>query len=742
MAARSAWYAMVALLVGAFFVLLRPHEDAFTALDHSAYRLMGKAFGAGRGFHDVDRVLREVPRECRLGVMMLPSMDERNSRDRSFLVRSLASCETEPFFYPLLPLCAVWFDRLVPGPAYDYFVPICGCLLLLAMFVVATRGGGPLGGALALALFFGSPVLTWCFRGFYAESVGSVLIGMAVLGVLSAPTSRAVFFIGSFALGLATSFHPVLFVPASIVFASLLIGAETGVGRRLLGGGLCFIAGVLPLIVMTAWVCAPYGGLGLGNFLLNFKVSASHRIATVFAGACLVAMVGLVMARPLFLRWADRRRSLASILGAVVFAIVAVVPMALALRVWSEAPLVREGLRELWGGIRWPFGVLLALGAGCVLWSGTWRARFLLAGTLAIAPVFAYLKGAEQMGLWSQRRLLPLLVMGCAVVIPAGAATVAHWAAACGRRRAWAIGGISAALMAAGAANALRWPAPYWVRVDQGADAWVAGLRQDLGSRLTLFDYYPYSVPLAVDGKTRALGLGESARKQVPELMRWLSGIARREPVVVVTAYANPGVEDELALVETGMRSVTLDRVKSKGALPAERALRTVSVTLLRAEPLSPDRAPPALHKIFDGGPLALRGPWGRAEMSLTAPGGSKVPAMWSREGSGVVGPVPPVGGSVRVVLDAAAARAEAQTLLIQPPWSTNSVPVIVPSKYTEAEVMIPRLASAQEEPAPPSRTGIYRLRSRAPYDPEGEGIHGFERDLGVLVHAIDIAVE
>ena len=181
--------------------------------------------------------------------------------------------------------------------------------------------------------------------------------------------------------------------------------------------------------------------------------------------------------------------------------------------------------------------------------------------------------------------------------------------------------------------------------------------------------------------------------------------------------------------------------MKAKLFFPAEPGTRVIENHFMRVVPLVPGETA-AQAKCLDGGPIALRGGWGRSGMSLTLPDGSKVPATWSREGSGIIGPVPPVGRSVRVILKAASARADAQTLLIQPPWSTNSVSVVVPPKYAVMEVSIPRPASAHEDLTCTSPTGVYRLHAQTPYDPAIEGIHGFSRDLGALIHAIDIAVE
>ena len=61
----------------------------------------------------------------------------------------------------------------------------------------------------------------------------------------------------------------------------------------------------------------------------------------------------------------------------------------------------------------------------------------------------------------------------------------------------------------------------------------------------------------------------------------------------------------------------------------------------MRVVPLVPGETA-AQAKCLDGGPIALRGGWGRSGMSLTLPDGSKVPATWSRVDERVSSPHDP----------------------------------------------------------------------------------------------------
>lgn len=734
---------LLVLALGAIFcavLLLRPHADTYTALDHSAYRLMVMAFAEGRGFHDIDTVLKSLPPDDRIGVMLFPTMNERNTRDRSFLVRSLETCETEPYFYPLLPLSALGFDLVVPGDVSDYWVPVLGFIFSLCFIWVGWAYGGWSGFALGVALLVGTPLPTWLFRGYYVESVGSVLIGLALLSWLTKPAGRPVSLAASFALGLSISFHPVLIVVALPIGAFFLLSSGAGL-RHAVGGAIFFIAGVVPLLLMNAFICQPYGSFGLDSLIYHFRVSASHRIASIFAIGGVVVAGFLLATRSRWTRRGAEPGTFIRVLRWASLAALAIVPLSLSLTVWSEKPMVQRGLMEFWGGIRYAFGLILLAAAAAVIVKGSWRSRTTLALAFATLPVFAYLKGAEQMEMWSQRRLLPVLVIGIVALLPAAAQAMRSIFAERGRWRLPAVSVLCIILIVLGANNARRWRAPYRIRADKGAWGWTAAIRAEIGTRLVFFDDYPASVPMAADGRTRALSPGmEHPEQSLPGLMRWLGAQARTQEVLLIASHGNPGIEDGVELKEIDRKSAVFSRVQSDGCLPARWLKQNMNWTITRVEPLTPDRAPPALHKIMSGSPLALRAPWMYVVLDITLPDGRKIPAFWSREGSGVLGPVPAPGKSVRIRIGAISGRPEPQTLFIQPPWTTPAVPILVQPQYSESEFSIP--GPVADTNLLPSCTGIYCLRAATPYNPATVGLRGYARDLGALIHVIDIAVQ
>jgi hypothetical protein len=191
-------------------------------------------------------------------------------------------------------------------------------------------------------------------------------------------------------------------------------------------------------------------------------------------------------------------------------------------------------------------------------------------------------------------------------------------------------------------------------------------------------------------------------------------------------------------LVDLERRSAVFDRVESRGCLPARLLRQKMDWTITRVEPLTPDGRPPVLHRVMNGGILGLRPPWRHDLGEVTNQVGECLPAMWSRQGSGIVGPVPAPGKSVRVVLNATSGRAVPQTLLIRPPWATSVTAMAIEPRYSSCEVDLPRPLS--DTNVFPLCTGVYRLTAEVPYDPTKEGFLGWDRDLGALIHSVEMS--
>jgi hypothetical protein len=714
-----------ALLAGGLLTLLlfRPHGDTFTALDHSGYRLMSVAFSEGRGLHEQDQVLMEAPPEIRHAFLLFPHMNYRNTRDRSFLVHSLERGNTEPFFYPLIPALASGLEKMLPGYGRDVLMPLFGLLFCGLLLAMGYRKGAWVGFLMGLVFCLGSPLPIWLFRGFYIEAAAAALFAWAVYLWMfrSAPV-----FVASFLAGFSASVHPTFLVlgPPLAVLMMIAPGLRR---RQALMALLGLVGGLLPLFMMTAWMAAPYGSLNISHFLANLRVSTPHQL--VFAGLLIsLLLLGLSLFAQAF------RARLCKAMGAplvrIGISVCAFLPFLWTAFVWSQHSLVQQGLWELWLAIRWPMGLLLPLGIWQLHRSGSSLKPFAIwALFLVTLPLFAYLKGTEQMGMWSQRRLFPAYSLLALALLPVCADLWTRF-----KPRPWAMVLLSAGLLTCALSNFVRWPAPYLLQVEKGAFREMETIRGRIGSRLAFFDYLPFSFPFAVDNRTRALGFNDQAGDQLEGITAWLSARAAEEEVLIVTAYQNPGLEQGMRLLPGEDFAFEVDRISSKAALPAVKKVSEIDMQFLQVETGGLNDPSLAVDKIFDQGPLALRPPWGNTKRSIVQ-GQVTLPADWSRQGSGIIGPLPLPGGSVRVRIWATSGRETPQRLWLELPWQHAPVEIEIPVDYQEVEVRIPADPDGSGWP----QTGRYRLSSPTPYDPAREGIRGFPPDLGVLIHRIRI---
>lgn len=728
---RGAW--LIALL-GSAVLLGRPHDDTLLGLDTTGYRLMAEALAEGRPLRGPDRVLQEVPYELRTAFLFLPDMHWRNSRDISFQITNLDPVETVPYFYPWLPLNAAGFDRLIPGAARDYFVPAVGWLFFALVLTVGTAWGGWAGLAVAIALLVGTPLPAWYFRGFYPEAVACILVGLVWLRWLRGPGGWMDRLATFAALGLALSFHPLLIVLVAPTLVMLLLTDYLGF-RRLVAAGLAFACGFAPLYWMTRYVCQPYGDVFNWRRVL-FNISFDGKHAVVVTASLLAAVLVLLLALMPERWWQGLQARLRTAATARfrmgLFVLAAALPLLVTLVLPATRSQVRLGWQDFYSGMQAPLAVMWLVLAVWVLFARqSLRPRLLVLVVLVTLPVFLYLKGTELAGFWSQRRWLPVAVLGAVALLPAARQAAPYDGG-------WRRGALAVLVLGAGLANAMRWPAPYVVRSDHPAGQWRRAVGQHLADHCTLFDYFHHSFSFAVGGQRDVLGLGWKSWHRWPQVMAWAGPRMAQHPLHIATAYANPGLEEGVRLESLGIYSSQLARVRSKRALPAEFGSSDVKLELLAAHPAQPE-SPPALHKVMDGGPLALRGLWLPKTQNVRSPEGEPHPAMWCREGAGILGPVPPPGGHVTVRLVVQTGRrSERDTIQmrLRLPWGGTSDWFPVAAETRVVELTLERSPDATVDvPA----VAAYGFEADQLYDPRPEGIRSYPSDLMALVQRVDM---
>ena len=713
-------------LLGAGFLLLRPHDDSFTGLDNMTYRNLAQAFLEGRGFHDPDTILAEVPAELRENFLLHPGPVGRPTRDRVFQLSGWQSTDTQPFFMPVLSLAAAGLE---PVLAPERLVPVVGALWLALVLAAGFCAGGGWGLMATAALVLGTAWPAWFLRGFFAEGAGAALATGVMAAAAVRPLRAGIAVVAGFALGLAVSFHPTLAVLAGPAALALML--ERRDGRTVAGLVVGLLAGVFPFWALTRWVCQPNGDWTRWASLWRMiswipEIRATALAVGVLALVSLMAIgTGFV---PSVRAWLRKWEAKLAPWGWLV--VCAVPGLVIAFLPGAAGETLRSGAAATWSGIRWPCGLLFLAGAGVVL-SGSRpvRERFWLAALCWAVLMFLFIKGVETpVGLWSQRRFLPVALAGIALLAAPLSALAASFA---GRGRGQA-GGVALALAVAGLWNILHWPAAYFTIDERGATAWTEAVAEKLGTgRRIVFDYYPHSVPYAADLKHRVLGLGEMSWKRWPEVAAWLAPLAGTEEVWVATSWSPTALEAGFRLEPVFAATGLFPVVKTKAFFPAEPGARTVNNAFFRAVPLGPGETA-GQDKVLDGSPVGLRGPWGQVRNGAT----------WTRQGSGLIGPVPEKG--VAAVFEATcewappAAEWPEQILLVTPPWGGDPLRLAVTAGAQTVMGTIRRPADDGRRPP----TGIYAFSVARSYNPAAYGLRGYSTDLGVLLRRVIIRVE
>lgn len=722
------------MLLGAL-LFLRPHQETFIGLDSSAIRWMTHAMADGRPQTGVDLTMLQVPANLRSHFVYMPE-NFRLTRDRSFQVDDLQTCAYRPWFYPALSHAALVFDRIIPGHGVDFFLPSLALFFFIFCgWFMLSKAGLP-GLVTGLGLSLSLPLLFWFSRGYYPEMAGLLLMAMTSLHWLHSPARPTRPYPSAFALGLALCLHPLLALPAAALFA-LFCADHRLATRQVVLAACCLLLGIAPLVYTTLYITQPYGPIfdirWLGTIFQN---------STLFCVMLTAALIGGCGAPLIFSHWG---RTLTHRLvfspSAPVHALrllLALIPTIFVLMASQTRAEALVGLTDIWSLLLSPYGLTVAVSILASLHPAVRpRARAFLITVIALASVFLYLKGLEPFGLWSQRRLLPITIPLLVASLGVWRDILAAWSGASWKSYPVAMGFALAAIFMVCQFHPL-----YLLRSEDGANNVMQEIATHTRGALTVFDYHQYGSPPAALLQADVLALSHGSATVPPApVMDWIAARSADKTVLWATAYDNPGLEQGIRLEQIAEIRQELPRLYSKRVFPLEARPHSFFLRLLRIHPIASEDPLPALDKTLDAGPLALRGPWGRGDIALHAPDGKRLSARWTREGSKIIGPMPEPGGYVFIELTAAAAHQNAlghQVMHVIPPWNGPALELRVGNTHTVVRGALFRPNHATE---PPTMTGQYTLSSPYPYNPSLYGIHGFETDLGVLLHRVRMAL-
>lgn len=731
--ARPRTFILAAAAVLSLALCLPPHEDIFTGLDNSSYRLMAEALSEGRPLTGPDEAAKLVPEELRSSLMYRPA-GSRPTRDCVFQI-SRKTSETVPFFMPGLPMAAAGSRMTARFPL------LIGAFWIILLCIRISRGRRPFAAlVLSAVLILATPFPLMFSRGYFADVAGAFL-ACAPLLACGRKSLRNSFFSG-FLAGAAISIHPVnILVAAPVIIYLVLSEEKLKHGLTLAASAL---AGLVPLFLITRYICHPYGDwTRLDNLRAIFASTGEH--AALGAGALLLAL--LLVAAFAMAYCGPVRKRLSALLDRVpapLWIAAALIPALAAPFCGNSGAIVRKGFAVFPGG----YGisglaavVMIALAICFSRRANSLKVLFVLLCWTSVP--FALIKGMEvQVGIWSFRRLAPtaiaLISAGalCVSSHPAMPAAVSDFFSRLRLPRfvttAFARNGFLAACVLLLLASFIRSPLSFIGVNEEGAVRLRDSVQKEIATAdVAFFDYFPHSVPFACKSARPVYGLGTFAYSKWPEIEKWLVSTASTGRMVIATSYSPCAVEKGVILKDTaggGVRS-SLTYPKSPAVIPAKKAEREISLTVMDVVPASRAQAELAdmvQRKVFDGGPMGIRGDW------HYVPGRK---GAWSRGNSSVIGPFAP--GHVTMTLDVEwfppSKEFDRQSIYIHTPWGNNEYAFEMPGgRYT----IFLRMSYTGET----AGVGEYRLVAPKPYSPAMYGQKGYPDDLGIFVHSVEIA--
>lgn len=731
-------------LAAAVFLFARPHHEIFTGLDNSAYRLAAEAFAAGRPLRAPDAVLATVPPDDRAAFLYTGGREP--TRDTVFRLAGLSDPArppaTRPWFLPtpsLLGMAAVRLHLPVTAPS-----ALLGALLACILMAAAARIGRLPGLLLAAGLLLATPLPAFFFRGFYAEAFGTALVAAAIAYALAArhapdalPPLRLLV---TFLLVFPLAFHRSAAL-LGVLCLLALFATDRG-PRSIRDTFLGALLGALPALWTILFVTQPYGHNLLGR---------THPFLAVLAPAALLGALALALGLRIPAvqnRLAAHARAIAILLAAALLALL-LPPLCTPL-----ANPLHQGFLRTADAIPLSAAIILApllLTAPVTAILRPSRNRLLLLALLCCAALSAlaawHLLGREiPAGPWSYRRLLPPLLPLCALLPFAFADALSADRPRPARKLAAAL--LLAAPLCLGP---VLHPYSYAARIHPDAPALADALATQARAteRPVLFDYFSHAIPLAVHLQNRVLAIRPWAYERYwPAAWNWLRAQAAAQPpdappAALATTYAPVAYESGAFLSEeprptpdpppsalsAPAGNQLLDLRPATGRIPvrflAIRPLTTLDDLAALAPLAPPGRLLPPQEKIFDGGPAALRGPWGPAIHRRSG--------QWTRQGSALLAPVPPPGHAAILRLRASCYPPATQALLrVTAPWGATA-----DLRCTAPDARLTCTFPPPSDPAALPPVAPYVFTSPAPYDPGPP----YPSDLGLFLHSATLSI-
>ena len=709
------------------------HQDTFTGLDAACYRQLAETFSNDtRGLHEVDTVFQSIPEELQKSFLYRPN--GRITRDRIFELKG-ASGATEPFFLPMLSLGAAIL------PDIDLFVPICGALWFACLLTFGLCKCGRKGLLLAACCFFVTFWQMWFLRGFHTDAVGAILVGVALLAALTPQLmeGRLNSFVVGFILGCSVGYHFTMVVPAGIVAVYLLLTKGWTFRHLLLlilGGAL----GLIPMLYQLIFICAPYGNVlsisSFVNLFANVREIRFLSMALLFAIIVFIGFAAIILNHKVQFWVHDFIDKHATKINPLLIVIAMLIWIAYAFVAGS----ITNGFLTIQSGLLYVLPLIIF---AAILLSTSKEEESVSHSALALmltlmAALFVYIKGVEiHVGLWSQRRFFPVVVMFMPLLILALCSFKAT-----GRERFLPIG-----LFLISFVPIVRWPSAYFGVFDASSNEARGELSlvsvvddfidkyNDNGKAIFLFDYFPHSVPFQHKLNRCVLGVGEHAQWDYPKLVKWALETSKtnKSNAFFFSSYGVPKLEDGVALEPCGLVSDRFKKYTTKGVFPVARNEAKELIEIVGFELTHPTRSSIQVIDFDFLYPFGLRQPWGKTTRHGT----------WSRQGSGIVGPIPEKGGKVLLTISAMwfapvpDGSWQEQNLIIESPFGEKKViKISADEKFGVYSCEMERQA---DDDFGDSLTGVYRFYVDKPYNPLEYRIKGFDNDLGVIFKRVSI---